>query len=235
MPRLNALGGYEHFFMGMPLREGARSLVEHLGRTLDNFYFDALRFSGFIAACAGLLIAARLRLRGVLWTALGCALLFAVVMLKAGDAFWKHAYYVLPFVPVMAMLAGTAVARIPKAWMRAAAMAIIVAEGLGNQWHDLRPSPVQEPLLGLEPALDALGPRTERIVVNSGAIPTPLYMAHRKGWTAHGHQLEQPAFLDSLAALGCTRIVLLHQGYEETRVQRPVQLQGVGFTIHAMR
>lgn len=235
VPYLNALGDYEHFFMGMSMREGARSLLDHWGRTLDNFYFDALRFSGFAATLMGLAVAIRRRMDAVLWCALACSIAFTAVMLKAGEAFWKHAYYVLPFVPVMAMLAGVAIAAIPKHGWRVAAMALLCAEGLASQWNDFCISPDFAPQLGLEAAMDRVSTRAELIVVNSAAIPTPLYMAHRKGWTASSSDLMRPAFLDSLAALGCKHAVVLRIGGDgEVSIDRPVELVTESFVIHGL-
>ena len=236
VPYLNALGDYVHFFMGMPMSNGARMLLDHLGRTLDNFYFDALRFSGAAAAIVGLMIAVRRRMHAVLWSALACSLAFAVVMLKAGDAFWKHAYYVLPFVPVMAMLAGVAIAAIPKQGLRIVAMAIIVGEGLANLWQDFRLSPSLAPELGWEAAMDRLGSRDELIVVNSAAIPTPLYIAHRNGWTATSKDMMRPSFLDSLAALGCKHAIVLRVGGDgEIPLARPIESEHEAFRIYGLK
>ncbi|HRD52584.1 MAG TPA: glycosyltransferase family 39 protein [Flavobacteriales bacterium] len=235
VPYLNDLGDYEHFFMGMSMTEGGRSLMDHLGRTLDNFYFDALRFSGFAATLMGLAIAIRRRMSAVLWCALACSIAFAAVMLKAGEAFWKHAYYVLPFVPVMAMLAGVAIAAIPRNGLRIAAAALLISEGLANQWNDFRISPAFAPQLGLEAALDRVSAREDLIVVNSAAIPTPLYMAHRKGWTATSSDMMRPAFIDSLAALGCRHAVVLRVGGDgEVSIDRPVEVATESFVIHGL-
>ena len=236
VPYLNALGDYVHFFMGMSVSNGARMLLDHLGRTLDNFYFDALRFSGFAAALAGLLIALRGRMVAVLWTALLCSLAFGVLMLKAGDAFWKHAYYVLPYVPVMAMLAGVAITAIPTRGLRIAAMVLITAEGLTNQWQDFRISHALAPQLELEAAMDRLGSRDELIVVNSAAIPTPLYMAHRKGWTATSGDMMRPSFLDSLARLGCKHAIVLRSGGDGGfTLDRPIQSDDEAFVIYSLK
>ncbi|MFZ1693604.1 MAG: glycosyltransferase family 39 protein [Flavobacteriales bacterium] len=236
VPFLNALGDYEHFFMGMSMREGARSLLDHWGRTLDNFYFDALRFSGFAATLMGLAIAIRRRMSTVLWCALLCSITFAAVMLKAGEAFWKHAYYVLPFVPVMAMLAGVAIAAIPKQGWRLAAIAILIAEGLASQWNDFRISPDFAPQLGLEAALDRVSTHEDLIVVNSAAIPTPLYMAHRRGWTASSTDMMRPAFIDSLTELGCTHAVVLMVGGDgEIALDWPMESDEGTFVIHRLK
>ena len=236
VPHLEELGGFHHFFMGASMSQGLHELVQEPLRTLDNFYFDALRFTGAAATVAGLILAIRHRERGLL-LALGVATAtFGVVMLKAGSTFWKHAYYVIPFVPVMAVLAGYTVRRIPRRSWQLLAVTLIAAEGFASQWQDFRPSPVQAPLLALEHDLDTLGPRTDLLVVNSGAIPTPLYFAHRKGWTAYAADLERGPYLDSLAERGARYVLQIQVGYERpVPLGLPVVLHTAHYTVFALQ
>lgn len=235
VPHLEELGGFRHFFMGATMSQGLQELAQQPLRTLDNFYFDAMRFSGMAATVAGLVLTLRHRERFPL-IALGLATVaFGVVMLKAGSAFWKHAYYVVPFVPVMAVLAGYAVNRLPRRSWQIAAVVLIAAEGLLSQWQDFRLNPVQAPLLGLERDLDRLGPRSELLVVNSGAIPTPLYFAHRKGWTAYAADLERGTYLDSLAGHGADYVLQVYDGYERpVPLALPVVLNTAHYTVFAL-
>jgi hypothetical protein len=235
VPHLEVLGGYTHFFMGTGLAHGLRELLAMPLRVLDNFYFDALRFSGAALALAGLVMAVVRRQRPLLVVTALTSAAFGMIMLKAGQQFWKHAYYVVPFVPVMALLAGRALAQVRSVPWRVALLTVVVAEGLASQWQDFRISPTQAPLLELEATLDTLGQRDELIVVNSGAIPTPIYFAHRKGWTAYGTDLARPFYCDSLAALGAQWLVIVHTGYEGAmRCDLPVVVNNAHFTVHRM-
>ena len=83
------------------------------------------------------------------------ALLFAffgliIVAIKAGDTFVRHDYYILPFVPFMAIAAAFALQKIPVRRWRIAALALVMLEGLANQAHDFFPSSNQRAILRLE-------------------------------------------------------------------------------------
>jgi 4-amino-4-deoxy-L-arabinose transferase-like glycosyltransferase len=64
VPHLVETYGYWHFFMGKSMLQGARELWDGLARTLDNFYFDAMRYSGSLAFCYGMYVLVRTRNRG---------------------------------------------------------------------------------------------------------------------------------------------------------------------------
>lgn len=213
-PHLDELGGYTHFFMGNGIGKGLQELLHAPIRVLDNFYFDALRFSGAALAVVGLVMAIARRERVLLMIVMLVSLSFFFVMLKAGAAFWKHAYYVVPFIPLLALLAGSALVRVSNWRWRVALLVLVATEGLANQWQDLRISPTQAPLLNLEAALDQLGDRGDLIIVNSGSIPTPLYFAHRKGWTCYRDDLARVGYIDSLTSLGAVWLVQVRKGYE---------------------
>ncbi len=235
VPHLETLGGYVHFFMGTDISQGFRELLAAPGRVLDNFYFDALRFSGAALAVGGTALAIRRREHALLTTLTLCTLGFILIMLKAGQQFWKHAYYVVPFVPIMALLAGWCLAQIgSKAW-RNALLTAAVMEGLASQWQDFRISPTQAPLLQVEALLDDIGDRDDLIIVNSGAIPTPIYFAHRRGWTASASDLASGSYRDSLAQHGARWLVILHEGYEAvTETDLPVEVSNQHITIHRL-
>lgn len=235
VPHLETLGGYAHFFMGTDVAQGFHELLAAPGRVLDNFYFDALRFSGAALAVCGTALAIRQREHALLTVLALAALGFTVIMLKAGQQFWKHAYYVLPFVPIMALLAGWCLAKVRSAAWRTALLSVVAMEGIASQWQDFRISPTQAPLLQVEALLDEIGDRNDLIIVNSGSIPTPIYFAHRRGWTANGSDLARSSYCDSLVQRGARWLVNIHAGYEEVvHSERPVAVYNEHITVHRL-
>lgn len=231
VPHLVETYGYWHFFMGRPLAQGAAELLGNWPRVLDNFYFDALRFSGCAAFVAGLSIAVVKRSVGVLVALLSLTFAFLVVMILAGDTFWIHAYYVLPFVPVMALVAGIAVAEVRDHRWRAGIIILIAVEGLLAQANDFTLSPRLTPLLALE---QDLGADRGLIATNTGQDPTAMYFAHRRGWTLSNAALNDPATLARLEQQGCTRIVIFKDLFEQdTALPWPVLLETDTYRIHA--
>lgn len=225
--------GYWHFFMGKPMAQGAAELWAHLGRTLDNFYFDALRFSGTAVVIWGCVQAARKRMYQALAILVLVGAAFLLTMLKAGDTFWMHAYYVLPIIPLMALMGGIGLCAIPDRRWAHGLLAVIILEGLLAQANDFHVDPDKLPLLALEQDLDATGAPEALIAVNSAQVPTPMYFAHRRGWTVRNADLTHPGFLDSLSALGCARVVVLKHTFEQdVAVPWPVLLERDAYRIH---
>lgn len=230
VPHLVETYGFWHFFMGGSMVEGAGQLLRNWPRTLDNFYFDALRFSGFAVFLLGLYFAAKRREYGLLLAfALLCGA-FLVVMLKAGDTFWVHAYYVLPFIPTMALLGGYGLTQLPDVRWASVLLVIVAVEGLAAQANDFRLSPPLVPLLQLE---EDLGQDKGPIAMNTGQVPTAMYFAHRRGWTMTNTELADPATLDALLRDGCTRLVVFKRTFETAvEVPWPLLLENELYRIH---
>jgi len=232
VPHLVRTFGFWHFFMGVSMGQGLRELLARWPEVATMFYFDALCFTGFAAFIGGLFAAVRSRA----WLLLATLLLFwvalALFMLKSGATFATHSYYILPFVPIMAVVAayGLDKLRYPRwVWLLTA---VIALEGVANAQHDLHLRPDQKELLVLEPLLDQVSKRDDRIVINTGQVPTAMYFAHRKGWLAYDHDLKRPAFIDSLATLGCRYVVILKdKGEGDVEVPRAVVAETVHFRV----
>ncbi|MCB0766613.1 MAG: glycosyltransferase family 39 protein, partial [Flavobacteriales bacterium] len=230
VPHLVEAYGYWHFFMGKPIAVGAMELLRNWPRTLDNFYFDALRFSGFAVFLLGLFYAMERRAYGIIIAFLLLCASFLVVMLKAGDTFWIHAYYVLPFVPVMALLGGYGLAQLPGRRWATGLLVAVAFEGVAAQANDFRINPTLEPLLELEGDLiDDEG----RIAMNTGQVPTAMYFAHRRGWTLTNAELQDAAILARLEHLGCSRVVVFRSTFEgDVTVPWPLLLEKTAYRIH---
>lgn len=230
VPHLVEAYGYSHFFMGKPMSAGLGELVRNWPRTLDNFYFDALRFSGFAVVLVGLALALKDGQRGLLFAFLALAVAFAVVMLRSGDTFWIHAYYVLPFIPAMALLGGYGLARLPGDRWATTLLVLVAVEGLAAQANDFRSSPPLVPLLQLE---RDLGTGQGLIAMNTGDVPTAMYFAHRRGWTLTNAELQDPAVLEDLRARGCTSIVIFRRTFEgDVLIPWPVMIETPAYRIH---
>lgn len=231
-PHLLRTYGFWHFFMGVNMGQGLRELLMWWKEVANMFYFNAMVFSGFAAFLWGLFVSIRHRA----WVLLATVGLFGVTlvifMLESGSNFPTHPYYILPFIPIMAVVAayGLDKLRSPRwVWLFTA---VIMIEGVANMQHDLYQRPDQKELLTLEPLLDQVSERQDRIVINAGEIPTAMYFAHRKGWLAKNEDLQRPAFIDSLAELGCRYILILKdKGQGDVMLPRPVVAENEHFRV----
>jgi hypothetical protein len=232
VPHLERAYGFHHFFMGKSMLQGARELIMHGPAVAEKFYFDALRFTGALAFLWGLIVLVRERRKGMLGVTALFFLTFALLMLMAGSTFAIHSYYILPIVPIMAVVAAMGLAALPSPKATWLLTASIVVEGVANGQHDLFLKPSQRTLLALEPLLDEHSKKDDRIVINGGDVPTAMYFAHRKGWIARNADLSRPDFIDSLATLGCRTIVVQKRRDEkDVSIDRPVVAETEDFRI----
>lgn len=198
-----------HFFMGKPISIGAKELVENLGDGLKHFYDAALKFIGFGMFLTGLFLAIRKRNKLLLRIlGLGFAA-FLVVALKAGFTFTHHSYYIIPFVPIMALTAAYGITIFRKKAIRITILAVIILEGTLNQLHDFRLKEHELAFVKLESDLDRFSKRSDLIAVNTGDNPTAIYFAHRKGWVASNGELLDETFRKDIQRKGCKYIVVL--------------------------
>lgn len=232
VPFLNEKGGFVHFFMGKPFLDGAAELMERIGLMAGMFYDIALKFSGFALFLIGLVSLFFVPDKKLLVWFLLSSLLFLGFMFRAGENFVRHSYYMVPFIPVMAVVAALGLSRlsaglIPNAgakranvtakprlqWLPTALLALVILEGVLNQQHDLRIKDESKTLLRLETLMDSLDPSGGLVAVNSGQYPTPLYFAHRKGWLLENHQMANEKLTDSLKTLGLKKIIVLKKAF----------------------
>ena len=172
------------YHTGQSLSESLSSLWAHKGQLLGRFAFSALRtYAGFAAVLFGLwsLFRGGSGQEKTRWmmalSCLGCALL----MLRAGFYFHHHDYYIMPFVPALALVAAVGLDRLPRRWAAVGLVALILEAGL-NQQHDFRVPSSELPKVGLaQLAKDHIPPEGHVVLVGNGN-PIELYLLDRKGW-----------------------------------------------------
>ncbi len=224
-----------HFFMGKPISIGAKELVENLGDGLKHFYDSALKFIGFGFFLTGFYFAFKKRNKLLLWIlSLGFAA-FLVIALKAGFTFTHHSYYIIPFVPIMALVAGYGVAGFQKNLVQIIILAAIILEGTLNQLHDFRLKEHESAFVKLETDMDRFSKRSDLIVVNTIDNPTPIYFAHRKGWVASNDELLSASFRKNIREKGCKYIVVLKRYLGgELYLELPVVLNTKDWVVYKL-
>ena len=225
--------GLWHFFMGKGILQGTKELLENWIDTLAHFYDDALKFIGFGVFLIGLVFCFIKKERFILRiTGLSFAA-FLLVMMKSGWTFSHHSYYIIPFVPVMALVAGFGVASINKPKLRSVLLLAIALENVLNQHSDFMIREDRRPILKLEEVFDGFSERTDLIAINSGQNPAPMYFTHRKGWVASNEQLSDPAFLSDLQQRGCKYLLVLKRAFgSDLQLDYPVVFDDENYRIY---
>ena len=196
--------GFWHFYMGNSFSQGWHEILDHLPDAAKNFYFSSLySYAGFAAFLAGILLAFMKKEKRISRTFLLLTLVFIVFIIKAGFNFPHHNYYIIPYVPVMAMVTGYLVSQINIRWVRTGLIVILMTEGIINQQHDFRIKPENRYLLELEAKADQVSHRIDLIVINGGISPVDIYFTHRRGWTCQNDDLFIGKALQDAISRGC--------------------------------
>lgn len=246
-PHLVEEFGFWHFFMGKSIAEGASEIWHNMGRTLYRFYFNAMNYTGFVVFIAGLVIAfvkrekLILRVLGLTFAA------FLVIMLSSGETFFKHDYYVVPFVPVMALVAGYGVSLLGNAKWRTIILVAVSLENILNHHTQFIIKESRKPVLAIERTLDEISSRSlsgdvqvtthgdDLICINSGEDPTVMYFAHRKGWVASNEQLHDEVFMADLRQRGCRYVVVMKRVFgDPTELAYPKAFDSEDYTIYSV-
>jgi 4-amino-4-deoxy-L-arabinose transferase-like glycosyltransferase len=233
VPYITTHYGFYHFFMGKSMVQGFREIMFDLPNFGEKFYLDGLQVIGFVLFLVGLFYARIKRDRFIGTIALLGGLAFLVVIGKAGLTFSRHSYYMVPFAPIMAVVAAFALEQLKnKKWVVVLLLAI-GAESVANKFHDFYISDKNKAILSLETVLDRYGSRDQKILINSGEIPTPMYFAHRKGWIAYNSQIQNTDLVHQLKALGLKHVVILKQTFgENLKLNYPVLFDSEHFTVY---
>ena len=234
VPHLVKTYDFWHFFMGKSMAQGISEIVEHLPLTLSRFYDSALKFVGFGLFILGLFIAIRRSDKNILIVLLLAFFTFLIIIFKAGFTFAHHSYYIIPFVPVMALIAGYFLSEIKQQYLRVSLILIVAIECIGNNIQDFRIPTRLKSTYDLESTLDKLGKQNELVFINSEEVPTPMYFAHRKGWIGYNGNIEKRKYTDSLISLGLSKIIILHEGFgTSTKLNLPILHESKAFTIYS--
>lgn len=221
-------------YFPVSIYQGISELIQNLPETLERFYFSSLH--SFVAlACflSGLLLLARkgppLLARGFILL----TLLFGGYMIKAGRIFSMHDYYIIPYTPLMALVAGYALSSI-KPWARNIVLVIIVLEGVANQHQDFFIKESERYKLDLEIITDKVSNRDDLIIINIDGNPQELYFAHRKGWNIPGEKLEEKGVLFELKEKGA-KYLFINRSRGDTRLVYPVVYQDAHYTVYNLK
>lgn len=209
VPYVTELYGFRHFFMGKSLITGFKETFQHLDEVSEKFYLEALQIVAFIVFLCGLFLAIKQKNKRLLWVFALSFGAFLIIIFKAGFVFYHHSYYIVPFAPVMALVAGYAIEQIKNQKFVLLLLAFIALENVMNKYNDYTIKPEHKAILNLERDLDQFSKRTDLILINSNNVPTPMYFAHHKGWLNTNEVILQEEYIQSLTEKGLKFIVIL--------------------------
>lgn len=238
VPHLVKQYGFWHFYMGNSFSRGWNEILDNLPDTAKNFYFSSLySFLGFAAFLTGICLAFIRKEKKITQTFLLLTAVFVIFIIKAGYNFPHHNYYIIPYVPVMALGAGYLISLVDRPWVRCVLTAVILLEGIVNQQHDFRIKPENKYLPELEAYADRVSGRDDLIVINGGTSPVDIYFTHRRGWTCQNEDIFSGTALEEVAAKGC-RFFFLNRNRvagDLPKIPHPIIFENEDLRIYDLR
>ncbi len=198
---------YQHkWFFRLSLAESWHQVtVESWNNTKTRFFPIALQsqaaFFFFLAGLVWMLAKKQWKLTTV-W--LLYSAVFIVFILQVGKVFSEHEYYIMPYIPAMALLAGLGLNAIAKNdWLFIALLAALAAEAIYRQKEDFFIPWQEKKFLNLKAIVDSVVPEGAEIATSDGdGNPKMMYMAHRRGWTDKPSRMVDTSWLNGEATVG---------------------------------
>jgi len=214
VPYLNTLSD-ARFFMGKSFSIASHEIIDRLGDICLRFYETAVGFSGFILFLIGLFLLIKHKQKSLLIIFILGTLLEILFLFKTGAQFAIHTYYILPYVPIMALIAGYVLYLLPKKYATILCFILFIENG-ARLYGEFIIKPKYQPVEHIDRILDSLKiPRNALIATNGNVSPTVLYFSQHKGWTPSNEQLQNPDFIHSLILKSCEYIVIDKQAFSD--------------------
>lgn len=199
-----------HYQLYFPksITEGIQEIIPLIPELLEKFYFSSLcSYMALICFIIGLVMLIKSKHK-LLKLSIGIiTFVFILFIIKTGAVFPLHNYYIIPFTPIMALLAGYFITQIPLKYQYIL-LSLIVIEGIANQQHDFFIKDSQVYKLKLQEKTDRIIPKGNLIIINGGQSPQDIYFSHKKGWTTDNDKIMNPYYLDSLTNLGAKYLII---------------------------
>lgn len=202
------------FFMGKGLLEGWQEIVPYFSGLMEHFYKFAFSYSGF-GLCLIAVYFVITKKNGLMLKLISLfTLSFTVFILKSGYNFVHHSYYIIPFVPVMALLAGYGLDQISGKKLLCLLLVIFSVDNFLRHQHDLRLPKRDRYRLGIPVLIDQHIPVDELIATNGGASPVDVYNIGRRGYSLTEEELTIENF-NTLKKRGIKYFVLNRHGSQK--------------------
>jgi len=216
------------------IAEGFQEIIPLIPELLEKFYFSSLHsFIALLCFFAGVVLLVKNKHIYFLSCFGVVTVVFILFILKTGAVFPLHNYYIIPFTPIMALLAGYAVTHIPSKFQYIV-LGLIAIEGIANQQHDFFIKESRLYKLELEKITDEWIPREDLVIINGGQSPQDMYFSHRKGWSIHNSDIQNQQFIDSLSNLGAKYLIVDRSGFDQQLDPYPIIFSNEHYIIYKL-
>lgn len=233
VPHLQHTFGFQLFFE-KDLKTGISEISNYWREALQKFYFGAfLSYIAFAMFLLGLFFAIKSRSKTELFAFIAGLLAFIFFAAKTGAVFPTHSYYILPFVPFMAFIAGYGLSKIRTRYLKIVIVAAIIIESLANQQHDFRIKDKELYLLNLENLCDNISIRNDLVAFSGGPGYQQMYFAHRRGWSLEYTEWNDPARIRSIKQKGC-RLLFINKKDSAEKLKYEIIFENENYTVYKL-
>lgn len=196
-------------------KEGPKEFFPFVSLAAEKFYYSAFcSFTAFGVFMAGVFYCFKLKKFLPLKIIAATFPLFFIFMVKTGSVFAHHNYYVIPYVPIMAICAGWALSNFNKK-LYLISLIVISVESFGAQFSDFFIRDSEKFILTLEQQIDEVIPQNEKIALAGSDNPQYLYFAHRRGWGLTPSQTLDTSYMNFVYSKGYSYMVLVKRDFEK--------------------
>lgn len=208
VPHLDGMYGNRLYFP-RSLKDGSIEVFGNLKLLFERFYFSSLQsYICLTAFLIGMFFLFKELSKVIVFTFFLLVFVFFIFILKTGIVFPLHSYYIIPFTPLMVIIAAFALDHLKNKNLQLLVLFLIIIESVANQQDDFFTKTSQIYKLGLENVADQLSNRNDLIAVNGGESPQLIYFAHRNGWRLSEEQLNDNNYIHKIKEEGCRYIFL---------------------------
>ena len=194
---------------GTDMRTGIKELSQNIPETLKRIYFSSFHsYIAFVILVVSTIIIAYRKQFNMIWFLLSACILFGLYMAKSGSIFYIHGYYIIPIVPVFAIIIGSFLASLKNNYIALSIVALFLIESIANQQHDLFIKDKEKYKLSLEKIVSKYTNQDDLIAINGNENPQELYLSHRKGSLIDNADLMNEHKINSLRLQGCKFLVV---------------------------
>ncbi len=191
-------------YFPFPLMMGLQEVIRLWPQAIEKFYFDALHsFVAFFFFLTGIFFMIKKRSKYLIIIFCLTFLIFSFFIIKTGFVFPTHSYYIIPFVPVMALIAGYGLSHLKLKKWAYLVLVVISTEAILNQQHDFRLNNEEIYKTQLESIADRLTEKTDKIAITGGLNPQEIYFIHRKGWSLFNKEILDGERITEIKKQGC--------------------------------
>ena len=135
--------------------------------------------------------------------------------MKTGDVFSFHSYYIIPYTPLMALLAGYGLSQMKIKWQYVF-LAIISIEAIANQQDDFFIKDSEKCKLNYEQIADDISNKNDLVIVTGGMNPITMYYLHRKGWSVYNDALTDSVKMEDMHKKGAKYVFVDRRQFNGT-------------------